>query len=138
MSGRAPRCTSIIDGIDGGLRYIRQRVSFAVAAKVPIEEFREYGRSRGWRYARLLSAEPSSYSVDYQAEDAKGFQWPLATVFVRRDGKIHHFWTSELWLAPRESGMDTRHVDFMWPMWAVFDRTPDGRDEFFPAREYSA
>ena len=51
----------------------------------------------------------------------------MATVFVRRDGRIHHFWSSELWYARPEAGQHPRHVDFMWPMWNIFDTTPDGR-----------
>ena len=134
--GPCPSCTSIIDGIDGALPHITQRMAFAVAAKPPIDEFRCHGERRGWRHARLLSAAPSAYSRDYGAEDANGFQWPLATVFVRRDGRIHHFWSSELWLAPRDEGQDPRHVDFMWPIWAVLDSTPEGRDDWGPALEY--
>jgi predicted dithiol-disulfide oxidoreductase (DUF899 family) len=48
-------------------------------------------------------------------------------VFARRDGRIHHFWSSELFDAPRDPGEHPRHVDFMWPLWAILDRTPDGR-----------
>ena len=47
---------------------------------------------------------------------------------MRRDGRIHHAWASELLFADREPGMHPRHVDFMWPLWAVLDRTPAGRD----------
>jgi predicted dithiol-disulfide oxidoreductase (DUF899 family) len=125
--GPCPSCTSIIDGIDGALPHITQRISFAVAAKPPIEQFRRHGVSRGWRHARLLSAAPSSYSRDFGAEDENGYQWPLATVFVRRNGEIRHFWSSELWFAGGEQGQGPRHVDFMWPVWSVFDRTPAGR-----------
>ncbi len=128
--GPCPSCTSIIDGIDGLVPHITQRVNFAVASKGPIDRFREHGRSRGWRHARLLSSADSTYNLDYEAEDADGNQWPLATVFVRRDGRIHHFWSSELWNASRDPGQDPRHVDFMWPLWAVFDRSPDGRGDF--------
>ena len=137
FEGPCPSCTSIIDAIDGAMPHITQRMNFAVCAKAPIERFREHARSRGWRHARLLSSAPSSYNLDYLAEDEHGGQWPLATVFVRRDGKIHHHWSSELWLAPREDGQESRHVDFMWPMWAIFDRSPEGRGDFFPALEYS-
>jgi predicted dithiol-disulfide oxidoreductase (DUF899 family) len=133
--GPCPSCTSIIDGIDGALPHITQRMAFAVAAKPPIDEFRCHGERRGWRHARLLSAAPSAYSRDYGAEDANGFQWPLATVFSRRDDGIHHVWTSELWSVPDE-GQGPRHVDFMWPVWAVLDRTPEGRDDWGPALEY--
>ena len=134
--GPCPSCTSIIDGIDGQLPHIEPRIAFAVASAGGAREFREHGDRHGWRHARLLSAARSSYSVDYQAQDANGAQWPLATVFVRRDGRIHHFWSSELWSAERDAGQDPRHVDFMWPMWAVFDRTPEGRGDFHPSFHY--
>ena len=138
FEGPCPSCTSIIDAIDGELPHITQRMAFAVATKPPIERFREHAATRGWRHARLLSSAPSSYNRDYGAEDADGGQWPLATVFVRRDGRIHHFWSSELWLAQREDGQGPRHVDFMWPLWAVLDRTPAGRDpQWGPALDYS-
>ena len=95
-----PSCTSIIDGVDGSVPHITQRIAFAVAAEPPIQEFRRHGESRGWRNARLLSAAPSTYSRDYGAEDKNGFQWPIANVFVRREDGIHHFWGSELWWEP--------------------------------------
>jgi predicted dithiol-disulfide oxidoreductase (DUF899 family) len=136
--GPCPSCTSIIDAIDGELPHITQRVNFAVAAKAPIERLREHARTRGWRHARLLSSSGTSYNRDYGAEDADGNQWPLTTVFVRRDGRIHHFWSSELWNAAREQGQHPRHVDFMWPLWAVLDHTPAGRDpDWEPRLDYS-
>ncbi len=135
--GPCPHCTSIIDGIDGALPHITQRIAFAVAAKAPAEEFRGHGERRGWRHARLLSSSATSYNRDYGAEDAGGNQWPLATVFVRRPEGIRHSWSSELWWAGRDDGEDSRHVDFMWPIWAVFDRTPDGRgSDWSPKLDY--
>ena len=107
-----------------------------MAAKAPIESFREHGNSRGWRHARLLSSAPDGYGRDYGAEDEQGSQWPQATLFVRRAGKVHHFWSSELWFADPDGGQAARHVDFMWPIWAVFDRLPDGRGEFSPQLTY--
>ncbi len=135
--GPCPSCTSIIDGIDGALPHITQRISFAVAAKTPVERFREHGASRGWRSARLLSSSGTTYNRDYCAEDENGFQWPLATVFARRPDGIHHFWSSELFFASRPEGQDPRHVDFMWPVWTVFDHTPEGRGtDWGPALRY--
>jgi predicted dithiol-disulfide oxidoreductase (DUF899 family) len=133
--GPCPSCTSIIDGIDGQLPHVEPRINFAAAAVGPIDELRAHARSRGWRNVRFLSSRGSTYNRDYRAASENGDQWPLATVFVRRDGKIHHFWTSELFFMP-EQGQDPRHVDFMWPMWAMFDRTPDGRGEHHPALSY--
>ena len=133
-----PSCTSIIDAIDGAVPHSTQRINFAVVAKAPLEQFRAHGRSRGWRHARLLSSADNTYNHDYQAEGPDG-QTPIATVFVRRDGKIHHFWSSELMLAPTDPGNDPRHVDFMWPMWLVFDRTPEGRGkDWGPELDYSS
>jgi hypothetical protein len=51
----------------------------------------------------------------------------MARVFVRGKGTVHHFWSSELLLAPLEPGQGPRHVDFIWPLWAIVDRTPEGR-----------
>ncbi|GAC1687662.1 MAG: DUF899 family protein [Candidatus Dormibacteraceae bacterium] len=134
-----PSCTSIIDGIDGEAPHITQRINFAVVAKVPIERLRAHAKSRGWRHARLLSSAGSSYNRDYQAEAPDGSQMPIATVFARRGGKIHHFWSSELMMAPSDPGQDMRHVDFMWPLWLILDRTPAGRGaDWRPELDYSS
>ena len=108
--GPCPSCTSIIDGIDGSVPHITQRMAFAVAAKPAIQDFRKHGESRGWRHARLLSAAPSAYSRDYGAEDENGFQWPIANVFVRRDVGIRHFWSSELWWVEHDEGQGPRRI----------------------------
>ena len=132
-----PSCTSIIDAIDGSSRHVTQRINFAVIARAPIELFQQHARSRGWRHVPLLSSAGNTFNRDYGAEDESGQQWPLAHVFVRRGRKIHHFWSSELWTVPPEPGQDPRHVDFMWPMWSMLDRTPEGRGkDWGPALEY--
>jgi predicted dithiol-disulfide oxidoreductase (DUF899 family) len=138
FTGPCPSCTSIIDGVDGAVPHLTQRMNFAaVTGGATIEQFREHGARRGWRHARLLSAAGSSYSRDYGAEDADGFQWPLANVFTRDGDAIHHRWASELWWAGRDEGEDPRHVDYMWPMWLMFDRTPAGRGDWGPKLDYS-
>lgn len=128
--GPCPSCTSIIDGIDGAIPHLTPRISFAVESTAPIEQFRDHGSGRGWRHARLLSSGENSYRRDYGAADSSGYQWPLATVFARRDDGIRHLWSSELWFVPHAAEHGPRHVDFMWPLWAVLDRTPDGRGDW--------
>jgi predicted dithiol-disulfide oxidoreductase (DUF899 family) len=100
-----PSCTSIIDAIDGAIPHISRRINFAVVAKAPIKQFVAHAKSRGWRHARLLSSAGNTYNRDYHAEGADG-QLPIATVFARRDGEIHHTWSSELMLAPSDPGQD--------------------------------
>jgi predicted dithiol-disulfide oxidoreductase (DUF899 family) len=132
-----PRCSSMIDGFEGGIRHLDQRVNVAVATKAPIERFHAHAHARGWRYARLLSSAGSTYNLDYNAEGSDAQQRPMATVFTRRDGRVRHFWSSELLTAPGDSGQDARHVDFMWPLWAALDCTPDGRGaDWMPQFEY--
>jgi len=133
-----PSCTSIIDAVDGSARHVTQRTNFAVIAKAPIARFRQHARNRGWRHALLLSSSKNTFNRDYGAEGEDGHQWPLAHVFVRRGKKIHHSWSSELWFTQPDPGQDMRHVDFMWPMWSIFDRTPEGRGkDWGPGLEYS-
>jgi predicted dithiol-disulfide oxidoreductase (DUF899 family) len=132
-----PSCTSIIDALDGQVRHLSQRINVAVEAKAPIERFQAHARTRGWRQARLLSSANNTYRRDYNAEAADGSQLPMATVFVRREGRIRHFWSSDLFFVPPEPGQHPRHVDFIWPLWAVLDRTPGGRGrDWSPALSY--
>ena len=53
------------------------------------------------------------------------FRW--LTFSFAEERKIRHFWSSELWFAGGDPGQDMRHVDFMWPLWSMFDTTPEGR-----------
>ncbi|MGC2372986.1 MAG: DUF899 family protein [Solirubrobacteraceae bacterium] len=91
LDNACPACTSIIDALDGQAPHLTQLINLAVAAKVPIEQFREHASTRGWRAIRLLSAANTTYNHDYYTETPEGSQRPIATVFVRREGKIHHF-----------------------------------------------
>jgi predicted dithiol-disulfide oxidoreductase (DUF899 family) len=134
LENACPACTSIIDAVDGQAPHLTQLINLAVSAKVPIEQFREHADTRGWRHIRLLSAANTTYNHDYHTETPEGSQRPIATVFVRRDGRIHHFWSSELAFAPADAGQNPRHVDFMWPLWNILDLTPEGRGSGFSPR----
>ncbi len=62
---------------------------------------------------------------------------PVINVFVQRDGKVHHFYSAEALFVPPEPGQDPRHVDFLWPLWNLFDLTPEGRgDSWYPKIAY--
>jgi len=131
-------CTSILDGLNGTAPHVSQRVNFAVVAKSPLERIRTIARERHWRNLRLLSSAKNSYNQDYYGEDAKGNQRPSLNVFVLRDGGIYHFFHTELMFVPGEPGQDPRHVDIIWPLWNVFDFTPEGRGEkWYPRLSYA-
>jgi predicted dithiol-disulfide oxidoreductase (DUF899 family) len=122
-----PSCTSILDGLNGSLVHALQRINFAVVAKSPIQRIRAFALERGWRNLRLLSSALNTYNADYHGEEADGGQIPALNVFVRREGKIYHFYNTELLYAQSNPGQDPRHVDLIWPLWNLFDLTPEGR-----------
>ena len=137
MKSPCTSCTSILDGLNGTAPHVRNKVSFAVVAKSPLERVRELARGRGWKNLRLLSSANNTYNHDYHGESAKGDQLPSLNVFTRRDGKVHHFYHTELLFAPTQPGQDGRHVDLIWPLWNLFDYTPEGRGtNWYPKLSY--
>jgi predicted dithiol-disulfide oxidoreductase (DUF899 family) len=59
-------------------------------------------------------------------------------VFVRDGDQLRHSWATELMFAPRDEGVESRHVDSIWPIWSVLDVTPEGRGDGsdFPKLDY--
>jgi predicted dithiol-disulfide oxidoreductase (DUF899 family) len=127
MKSACPSCTSILDSLDGTVPHATQRINLVVVAKNPLEKIRAHARTRGWRNHRLLSSAANTYNRDYHGETAEGDQVPALNVFARRDGKIHHFYYTELRFVASEPGQNPRHVDLLWPLWNLFDFTPEGR-----------
>lgn len=130
-------CTSILDALDGEAPHVVQRTNLAVVARSPIERIQRFARERGWRKLRLLSSAQNTYNRDYHGELPNGDQIPALNVFVRRDGRVHHFYNTEALFAPADPGQDERHVDLIWPLWNLFDLTPEGRGEkWYPRLSY--
>jgi predicted dithiol-disulfide oxidoreductase (DUF899 family) len=137
MKNACPMCTSFLDGLNGNAQHIAQRTNLLVIAKSPIERLLEYARGRDWRNLRLLSSAGTSYNRDYYGENDKGAQLPMMNVFVKRDGKVRHFYGSEVLYAPEDKGQNARHNDLMWPLWNVLDLTPEGRgSDWYPKLSY--
>lgn len=134
MERPCPMCTSFLDGLDRAVRHVAERVSVAVVAKSPIERVRAFADERGWSRLRVLSSAGNSYNVDYHAEAPTGAQLPACNVFVRRGGEVRHFWAAEVLHAP--SPGHPRHIDLLWPIWSLFDLTPEGRGDWMPRLAY--
>lgn len=135
MEAPCPSCSSILDSFEGNMRHILPRLNVVFVAKSPIQRIHAWANLRGWRSLPLLSSANNSYNPDYHGENEKWGQMPMLNVFVRRDGKVHHFWGSELLYA--RSAFEPRHVDLLWPIWNVFDLTPEGRGgDGHPRRVY--
>ena len=135
MKEACPMCTSLLDGLEGQSEHIRQRVSFAVVAKSPIARILAHAKKRGWKRLQMLSSAKNTYNLDYHGEDEADAQWSALNVFSRRGGTIHHTYGTELQFLER--GHDSCHVDSIWPLWNMFDFTPDGRGaDWYPALSY--
>ena len=131
-------CTSILDSLDGAAPHLSRLLNLVVVAKSDPDRIRNFAHHRGWRHLRLLSSRSNTYNRDYQAETAAGEQMPILNVFVRDGDHFRHAWASELMYAPRDEGLEARHVDSIWPIWNVLDVTPEGRgnESNFPALRY--
>jgi predicted dithiol-disulfide oxidoreductase (DUF899 family) len=132
-----PACTSILDGLNGSAPHIRDKVNFAVVAKAPIKELMQWAQQRGWNNLRLLSSAKNNFNRDYFSENAEGNQHPLLNVFVKNTEGIFHFYATESYFAPADKDQDPRHVDLIWPIWQMFDYTPDGRGHWGPRNSYT-
>jgi predicted dithiol-disulfide oxidoreductase (DUF899 family) len=137
MSQACTSCTSILDGLNGTAPHVTDRVPFVVVAKSPMPRIREFAKERGWTNLRLVSSAHNTYNLDYHGELENGSQMPMLNVFVKRGDAIHHFYGTELLYAPVEQGQDARHVDLIWPLWSLFDLTPEGRGkQWYPKLRY--
>jgi len=122
-----PMCTSILDSLNGSAPHVRDRVNLAVVAKAPIHKIRDWARGRSWKNLRLLSSGKNTYNGDYLAESDQGGQLPAINVFQKTDEGVYHFYNAELFYVPTEKEQHPRHADLIWPLWNLFDLTPDGR-----------
>ena len=148
-----PGCTNLLDGMDGAARHIGQRAAMFIVAKSPIARLVSWARKRGWGHLQFLSTAGNGYVSDYFGDTSKlppaarearsvadGDLWDetIYNVFRLFEGRVRHFWGSELTWAPEEAGQHHRSGDFMSPLWGLLDITPEGRGQFFPKLSYGS
>ncbi len=138
MEHPCPMCTSLLDSLHGSVRHAAQRINFALVAKSPVHRIRQFAGDRGWTNFRILSSANNTYNRDYHGETTEGSQLPALNVFVRKGDKISHFYNAELLFVGSEKGHHPRHVDLLWPLWNLFDLTPEGRGtDWYPKLDYT-
>jgi predicted dithiol-disulfide oxidoreductase (DUF899 family) len=137
MEAPCPMCTCMLDSLDRTAPHATQRINLAVVAKSPLARIEAFARGRGWANLRLLSAAENDYQRDYGGEDERGAQLPALNVFAKDRRGVRHVYNTELLYAKSKSGQDARHIDMIWPLWNLFDFTPDGRGEdWYPRLTY--
>jgi predicted dithiol-disulfide oxidoreductase (DUF899 family) len=129
-----PMCTSFLDGLDRYALHVTQRVNLVAVAKSPIERVRAWAEQRGWSRLRLLSSAGNRYNEDYFAQTPDGAQMPACNVFTKTGDGMFHFWSAEMLYVPVNG--HARHIDLLWPIWSLFDLTPEGRGEWMPKLAY--
>ena len=128
-------CTSIIDTLNANTAHITDRINLVIVAKSPIQRIQEIAKRRNWNNIHLISSANNTYNIDYHAENEKGSQLPALNIFQKNDKGIYHYYGTELLYAKLQG--HPRHVDSIWPIWNLFDMTPEGRGEnWYPKLEY--
>jgi predicted dithiol-disulfide oxidoreductase (DUF899 family) len=131
-----PMCTSFLTGWNGTAVNLRERVAIAVAARSPIDRLIEYKRERGFINLPFISDRTGEYTRTYvNADDA---DVPGFSVFARRNGVVHHFYTGEMSGEMADPGQDPRGAPDLDSLWLMLDLTPNGRgSDWYPKLEYN-
>lgn len=133
-----PMCTALLAGLDGPARDISQRVAIAVIGRSPVERQLAFARERGWQNLKFFQCVGDSFAKDYRALGPKGDEWPAMDVWVKRGGKVHHFWAGEMG-DTQDPGQDPRGAPDPMALWNILDLTPAGRGtDWYPKLEYPA
>ncbi len=132
-----PMCTSLLGAWNGEARDIEQRAALAVVARSPLERLVAFKKERGWNHLKLYSNPDGAYARDYHAVLPDGSDIPSFDVFMRRNGKIIHFYSGEMGPETSDPGQDPRGAPDLMPLWTVLDMTPEGRDpKWYPKLDY--
>ncbi|MBS0447755.1 MAG: DUF899 family protein [Proteobacteria bacterium] len=132
-----PMCTAFLGALDTPVADLTQRVAFAVLGRSPVERQLAFARERGWRNLKFYMTVGDDYARDYRGLAPDGSEWPALDVWVQRDGRVHHYWASELG-GTQDPGQDPRGAPDPTPLWNILDLTPGGRGtDWYPKLEYA-
>ncbi len=86
---------------------------------------------------RRCSTPKDGYQGDNHGANKKADQLPACACFVQPNVQTYHVYTTELSYIKAGPGQDGRHVDLIWPLWNLFDYTPEGRGtDWYPELKY--
>lgn len=131
-----PMCTALLGGLDGPVRDLSQKLSFAVLGRSPVSRQLAFARERGWRNLRFFQTMDDDFARDYRGLAPDGSEWPALDVWVKRDGQVAHFWASEMG-GTQDPGQDPRGAPDPTALWNILDLTPAGRGtDWYPKLDY--
>lgn len=131
-----PMCTALLGALDIPSRDITQRIAMAVIGRSPVSRQLAFARERGWRNLQFYATTSDDFAVDYRGLAPDGSEMPALDVWIKRDGKVHHFWAGEMG-GTEDPGQDPRGAPDPTPLWNILDLTPAGRGtDWYPKLEY--
>jgi len=128
-----PMCASFLDGLNGEMRHLLDRINMVVVAKSSASRIADLAKDRNWGKLVLLSSSGNSFNQDYHSESPDGHQWPIMHIFKKTGAGIIHRYSTELFYYASNWPNDPRHIDNMWGLWNVMDLTPEGRGTAYPS-----
>ncbi|HAT32122.1 MAG TPA: DUF899 domain-containing protein [Janthinobacterium sp.] len=131
-----PMCTAFLGALDVPSADIAQRVAIGVIGRSPVARQLAIARERGWRNLKFYATVGDDFARDYRGLAPDGSEWPALDVWVRRDGKVRHFWGAEMG-GTADPGQDPRGAPDPTPLWNILDLTPAGRGtDWYPKLAY--
>jgi predicted dithiol-disulfide oxidoreductase (DUF899 family) len=113
-----------------------QRAAMAVIGRSPVSRQLAFARERGWRNLPFYQCIGDDFPRDYRGLAPDGSEWPALDVWVKREGKVHHFWAGEMG-GTQDPGQDPRGAPDPTPLWNILDLTPAGRGtDWYPQLSY--
>jgi predicted dithiol-disulfide oxidoreductase (DUF899 family) len=137
-----PMCTAFIGALDTPARDLKQRIAMAILGRSPVARQLAFARERGWRNLAFFQVG-DDFAHDYRGlipskdEPSGEMEVPAFDVWVKRDGHVHHFWSSQLG-GTQDPGQDPRGAPDPTPIWNILDLTPGGRGtDWYPKLKYA-
>lgn len=121
-----PMCTAFLDAFDRPSRSITQRVGLVVIGRSPVARQLAFARERGWQDLQFFQSIGDEFARDYRALGPRDEEMPALDVWIKRDGRVNHFWAGELG-GTEDPGQDARGAPDPTPLWNILDLTPAGR-----------
>jgi predicted dithiol-disulfide oxidoreductase (DUF899 family) len=132
-----PMCTNLLGPLDANAADIMQNVALAVIALSPVARQLDFARERGWRHLPFYGSAGNDFARDYRGLMPDGVDTAALNVFVKRGGKVFHFWGGEMDFSTADPGQDPRGAPDLAPLWNILDLTPGGRAaDWYPKLDY--
>ena len=132
-----PMCTNLLGPLDANARDIEQQVALAIIALSPVARQLEFARERGWNALKFYGSAGNRFADDYRGLLPDGTDTAAINVFVRRHGRVHHFYGGEAGFGTEDPGQDPRGAPDLAPLWNILDLTPAGRPAtWYPSLDY--